>query len=103
MNRGFRFVVAQNTVRPHIIAHTIMPLAWGDTMVYVAAYSSAAFSSILAGTLDSPGLLPAGFAGGRANRDVMSLMVSDREGHALFADHGVHRWSARHALTRACH
>jgi hypothetical protein len=43
MNRGFRFVVAQNTVRPHIIAHTIMPLAWGDTMVYVAAYSSAAF------------------------------------------------------------
>jgi signal transduction histidine kinase len=87
MNRGFRFVV-QATPRDgaaRILAFTLMPTVWGDTIVYGARYSAAAFARILAMALESRGLLPDAFTEGRRNRDVIDLAVADRTGHALFA------------------
>jgi len=85
LNRGFRFVIERQTAAPRIVAYTLMPLSWGDTMVYGAVYSAKSFERILASTLDSPDLLPRAFSEGRANRDVIVLAVADRSGHPLFA------------------
>ena len=85
LNRGFRFVIERQTATPRIVAYTLMPLAWGDTMVYGAVYSAKSFERILAATLDDRDLLPGAFSGGRANRDVIALAVADRSGHMLFA------------------
>jgi len=85
LNRGFRFVIERHTDSPRIVAYTLMPLAWNDTMVYGSVYSAASFARILANALDSPGLLPDAFSEGRASRDVINLAVADRFGHSLFA------------------
>jgi signal transduction histidine kinase len=84
MTRGFRFAVERQTISPRVVAYTLMPTIWRDTIVYGAVYSPSAFSRMLAGALDSPGLLPDAFAEGRRNRDVISVAVADRGGHRLF-------------------
>ena len=100
LNRGFRFVVERHTDEPRIVAYTLMPLAWGDTMVYGSVYTPASFSRILANALDSPGLLPDAFSGGRASRDVINLAVADRLGHPLFATKGSPSAGSRRASQR---
>ena len=85
LNRGFRFVIERQTVTSHIVVYTLMPLAWGDTIVYGAVYSGGSFERILAAALDSRDLLPSAFSDGRPNRDVIALDVADRSGHTLFA------------------
>jgi len=84
LNRGFRFVIERQTAMPRIVAYTLMPLAWGDTVLYGAVYSASSFERILAATLDNPDLLPSAFSEGRPNRDVIALAVADRAGRTLF-------------------
>jgi signal transduction histidine kinase len=69
---------------PHIIAYTLMPTSWGDTLVYGARYSPAAFNGIAEGVLDGRGLLPATFTAGRRNRDILAVRVRDGFGNVLF-------------------
>jgi signal transduction histidine kinase len=84
-DRGYAFVVGQFRGEPHVFAYTLMPTAWGDTLLYSAEYDKAAFSRTLAGVLDGSGLLPATFTKGKRNREVVTIRVADREGHEIFS------------------
>ena len=69
-------------VRP--IIYTLMPTAWGDTMVYGAEYTPEAFASTLSGVLDGKGLLPETFTRGTRNRNVVAVRVFDGAGETLY-------------------
>src|SRR5262249_48416653 len=69
---------------PNIVAYTLMPTSWGDTLVYGVRYSPAAFAGMLEGVLDGRGLLPATFTAGRRNRDILAVRVRDHAGNVLF-------------------
>jgi signal transduction histidine kinase len=84
-DRGFALVVGRNRNEPRILSYTLMPTAWGDTMVYAAEYSKASFSSILAGVLDGNGLLPSTFTHGKRNREVVAIRVADKTGNEIFS------------------
>jgi len=84
LKRGFGFVVAMRPTDPRIVSYTLMPTAWGDTIVYGAVYSHAAFTRILAAALDSPDLLPQSFSEGLPKRAVIDVDVTDRAGQRIF-------------------
>ena len=81
---GYGLVVGRYKGRPRPISYTLMPTAWGDTMVYGVEYSPRAFEGILTRVLEDNGLLPATFTKGRRNRDVVALRVLDNDGDAIF-------------------
>lgn len=83
-DHGYTLVVGNVENTPRIFAYTLMPTSWGDTMVYGARYTKAAFVRVLEGVLDGTGLLPATFTEGRRNRDVLEVRVRDHDGHPLF-------------------
>jgi signal transduction histidine kinase len=83
-DRGFTLVVAHGGTRPRVIAYTLMPTSWGDTMVYGARYSPSALTTLLGDVLDGSGVLPASFTVGRRNRDVIVARVYDRHGDPIF-------------------
>ena len=81
-SRGFTLLLHDATQR--VVAYTLMPTAWGDTMVYGFEYARDGLAHVVADVLDDPGLLPATFTGGRANRDVVMVHVADARGRPLF-------------------
>ena len=84
VDHGYNLVMSETRDGPLLVAYTLMPTSWGDTMVYGARYSASAFSTILSSVLDGNGLLPSTFIEGRRNRDVVAVRVHDRGGHLLF-------------------
>jgi len=82
--RGYTLVVGNVDRQPRVLAYTLMPTAWGDTMVYGGRYSSASLVSLFTGVLDGRGLLPETFTHGRGNRDIVVVRVRDQAGHSLF-------------------
>lgn len=84
-DRGYAFVVGKFRGEPQILAYTLMPTLWGDTLLYAAEYGKAAFSTVLAGVLDGPGLLPETFTKGKRNREVVSIRVTDHAGNEIFS------------------
>lgn len=66
------------------IAYTLMPTAWGDTMVYGFEYPRDGLADVVSDVLDDPGLLPVTFTGELPNRDVVTLRVSDAKPAPLF-------------------
>jgi signal transduction histidine kinase len=81
-SRGFTLVLHDATER--VVAFTLMPTAWGDTMVYGFEYPRDGVAHVLEDVLDDPGLLPATFTGGHDNRDVVMAHVSDARARPLF-------------------
>ncbi|HEU4629793.1 MAG TPA: HAMP domain-containing sensor histidine kinase [Gemmatimonadaceae bacterium] len=75
---------ARRTRARRVLAYTLMPTSWGDTLVYGAWYAPAALDSVLGAVLDGSGLLPSTFTAGRRNRDVLTVRVRDRAGRLLF-------------------
>jgi signal transduction histidine kinase len=84
VDHGYTLVVGEVDGAPHIVAYTLMPTSWGDTLVYGARYSRRALAGILEGVLDGQGLLPATFSAGRRNRDILAVRVRDHSGNVLF-------------------
>ena len=84
IDHGYSLVVGGGAGRPSIVAYTLMPTAWGDTMVYGVRYSTHAFADIAAAVLDRSGQLPSTFIAGRANRDMVVVRVRDAKGDMLF-------------------
>lgn len=80
-HRGFTLVLADSTTR--VIAYTLMPTTWGDTMVYGVEYQRDGITGVLEDVLDGPGLLPATFTKQNRNRDVVLARVSDGRGRAI--------------------
>jgi signal transduction histidine kinase len=78
-DRGFTLVVGRR-----VVGYTLMPTAWGDTMVYGAEYRRQSLVDVLQGELETKGLLPATFTDSLSNRDVIVARVSDRAGGPLF-------------------
>jgi signal transduction histidine kinase len=97
---GFAWIVAERAGTKRVLSYTLMPTAWGDTIVYGAEYAPRAVVDMLSGVLDGEGLLPAPFTAGRRNRDVLDLAVADRTGERLFASAADSGWTldATHAL-----
>jgi hypothetical protein len=83
-DHGFAFVVGMFEGQPRILTYTLMPTAWGDTLVYGAEYKTAALNEVLGGVLDGKGLLPSTFTHGNRNREVLAVRVADRTGHEIF-------------------
>ena len=83
-DRGYSYVVASRGDARYLLSYTLMPTAWGDTMVYGARYDSAAFARLFGDVLDANGLLPRTFTEGRRNRDVLAVRVADAAGRPLF-------------------
>ena len=81
---GYGIFLARHEGRTVPIAYTLMPTAWGDTMVYGVEYTPKAFNSILASVLEGKGLLPATFTKGARNRDVVAIRVSDPQGDVVY-------------------
>jgi signal transduction histidine kinase len=78
-HRGFSLVADPASSR--VIGYTLMPTAWGDTMVYGAEYSREGLSSVIGAVIDDPGLLPATFTGQQKNSEVIAVRVSERGRH----------------------
>jgi len=77
--RGFTLVVGRR-----VIGYTLMPTAWGDTMVYGAEYRRESLVDVMSTVLETKGLLPATFTDSNSNRDVIVARVTDRTGAPLF-------------------
>ena len=84
VDHGYTVVAGESPEGPMVVAYTLMPTSWGDTIVYGARYSPTAVAGVLASVLDGNGLLPATFTAGRRNRDVLAVRVHDRAGNRLF-------------------
>ena len=89
----FPIVIARQDTAPRILVYTLMPTAWGDTLVYGAEYSRQAATSVLAEVMYDRNLLPATFTRGRSPREVVQLQVSDATGHLLFESEPVRSWT----------
>lgn len=83
-NHGYGLLVGRSKGRVRPIVYTLMPTSWGDTMVYGAEYTPAAFESMIARVLDGSGLLPETFTEGKRNRDVVAVRVMDGEGTTIY-------------------
>src|SRR5688572_19610640 len=83
-DHGYGLLVGRSGGRVRPIVFTLMPTAWGDTMVYGAEYTPAAFESMLTRVLDGGGLLPETFTDGKRNRDVVAIRVMDGVGKTVY-------------------
>jgi signal transduction histidine kinase len=99
---GFAYIVGEFRDRPRYLAYTLMPTAWGDTIVYGVEYAAKDFEDLLGRVLDRQGILPAALTAGRSNREVLSVEVMMRgHGPLLFASDGRRDWKLDAAQTMA--
>jgi signal transduction histidine kinase len=79
-DHGYGFVFGRYNGRARPMIYTVMPTSWGDTMVYAAEYTPAAFETLMTRVLDNTGLLPETFTEGKRNRDVIAVRILDGYG-----------------------
>jgi signal transduction histidine kinase len=89
----FPVIVATHDAAPRFLTYTVMPRLAGDTIIYAAEYSAAAFESILRSAMSDHDLLPETFTKGRPVRDLVELQVADARGRTLFQSDTVARWA----------
>ena len=88
----YNVVVGEWHGEPRLLTYTLMPTTRGDTVVYGATYSRAAFDALLGGVLDHDGVLPESFTRDRRNRDVVTVTVTDARGRALYESTPATEW-----------
>ena len=81
---GYGLLVGQFEGRVRPIGYTLMPTAWGDTMVYGVEYSPDAFNETLSKVLEGDGLLPQTFTQGTRNRDAVAIRVYDGQSGLIY-------------------
>jgi signal transduction histidine kinase len=97
---GFAYVVGEFRDKPRYLAYTLMPTAWGDTIVYGVEYAAKDFEGLMARVLDRQGILPAALTAGRSNREMLSVEVMMRgHGPLLFASEPRRSWELDAAQT----
>lgn len=80
----YRLFVEQRDGRTRVIGSRLMPVVWGDTIVYAVEYSPAAIDSIFHGVMARGNLLPASLVRGRANTEIIDIEVSDFHRRPIF-------------------
>ena len=80
---GFDFILARRAGHLRLLAYTLMPTAWGDTIVYAAEYERAALEALLARQFDEEAILPATFTRTRRTGELVALRVSATDGEVL--------------------
>jgi signal transduction histidine kinase len=99
---GFVYVVGEFRDKPRYLAYTLMPTAWGDTIVYGVEYAAKDVEGLMGRVLDRQGILPAALTGGRSNREMLSVEVMMRgHGPLLFASDNRRSWEHDAAQTMA--
>jgi signal transduction histidine kinase len=88
----YPLVLATHQGVPRLLVYTIMPTAWGDTLIYGAEYPRSSLGSLFRTVMKEGTLLPETFARGRPPREVLRLQVSDAHGAPLF-DSGSGPWT----------
>ena len=78
---GFGWIVDHGDGGDRILSYTVMPTAWGDTLIYAAVYSPEAFTTILERIFERDELLP----GVDSSGAVMAVEVRDAQGDRLYA------------------
>jgi signal transduction histidine kinase len=89
----FPVIVSTHDTAPRFFTYTVMPRLAGDTIIYGAEYSAAAFESILRSAMSDHDLLPETFTKGRPVRELVDLQVADAGGRTLFQSGTVARWA----------
>ncbi len=89
---GFTYIVPARRPDATVLLYTLMPTAWGDTVVYAAAMGSRAVAGLLADAFDEQGLLPWTFTRGRPTRALLAGEVLDASGRPLFSTDSGWRW-----------
>jgi signal transduction histidine kinase len=83
-DHGYGMMVARHEGKIVPIIFTLMPTAWGDTMVYGVQYTPKSFGGIFTKVLEGSGLLPQTFTKGSRNRDVVAIRIVDASGERLY-------------------
>lgn len=89
----YPILVATHDSVARFLVYTLMPTAWGDTLVYGAEYSRANVARVLAEVMYARDLLPATFASGRSMKEMVQLEVTDKRGDVLFQSEPVREWA----------
>lgn len=89
---GFSYVVVRSATGTRVLAYTLMPTVWRDTVVYAVEYTPAAFAQLLGDAFDAQELLPWTFTRGRPTRALLAGEVLDAGGRPLFASDPRHSW-----------
>ena len=89
----FPIVIAALDSVPRVLVYTLMPTAWGDTLVYGAEYARKAMTWALAEVMYDRNLLPATFTRGKSPREVVQLKVTDARDNLMFESEPVSEWA----------
>jgi signal transduction histidine kinase len=89
----FPLIVTTRDSTPRVLAYTVMPTSWGDTLVYGAEYDRAGFVELLSYAMSGRDLLPATFTRGRPVTELIELQVTDARGRRLYESSPVRRWA----------
>ena len=92
-NGRFPIILAHHDSVPRLLVYTLMPTAWGDTLVYGAEYTRTALAKVLSDVMYERRLLPPTFAAGHSIREMVQIQVSDLHGDLLFESEPVSEWN----------
>jgi signal transduction histidine kinase len=85
---GYTYLTLPLTMGPRMIAYTLMPTAWGDTLIYGVQYTPRSVASVFKGIMADNNLLPPSFGAGKYNRDIIDIVIRDGDGATLFTSSG---------------
>lgn len=89
---GFTLLSASGPNGRRMVAYTLMPTVWGDTVVYAAEYGATGVASLMRDAFAADGLLPATLARGRPNGTLLWAEVLAADGRPLFISDSAALW-----------
>ena len=85
---GYTYLTMQLSMGPRMVAYSLMPTAWGDTLVYGVQYPPASVAGVFKDIMDDNDLLPPSFGAGERKRDFIDIAVRDGDGRTMFTSSG---------------
>src|SRR5688572_6192957 len=80
---AFHYLFPKHDGKRHYIAYTLMPTAWGDTVVYGVEYSAEQFSSVLARAFTEERHLPPVLQADLPTRELLAVQVETTDQDVL--------------------
>jgi signal transduction histidine kinase len=82
-NAAFHYLFPTHAGRRHYLAYTLMPTAWGDTVVYGVEYTPEQFAGVLAQVFSEERHLPPVLQADLPTRELLAVQVHTPDGEAL--------------------